>query len=139
MASASASTPRRRCSSASTSPPAPAKACTITSSSRPSIEMPVRKTLTILTCALGLFAAATAGRGATARFYPDDPIAHDPETESAAGARPVEVSGQFDLIENSFLGAGDEADLHAVNVNTIDEVPDSSWFTNRLGGAGRSG
>src|SRR5687768_18006380 len=43
------------------------------------------------------------------------------------------VSDQFDLVENSFLGAGDKADRHAVNVNTVDEVPDSSWFTNRVG------
>jgi hypothetical protein len=72
-----------------------------------------------------------ATRAAGPRFYPDDPIARDPERQDASGVKPWKVSGTFDLAENSFLGAGDEADKHAVNVNTIDEVPDSSWFTNR--------
>ncbi len=39
----------------------------------------------------------------------------------------------YDFAENSFLGAGERADRRAVNVNTLDEVPDSSWFTNRVG------
>ena len=69
------------------------------------------------------------------RFFRDDPIARDPETQDASAVEPWDVSGQYDLIENSFLGAGEKADLHAVNVNTVDEVPDSSWFTNRVGSA----
>jgi hypothetical protein len=45
----------------------------------------------------------------------------------------VPVSGQYDLIENSFLGAGDNTPKRAENVNTIGEVPDSTWFVNRMG------
>ena len=45
----------------------------------------------------------------------------------------MKISDQYDLVENSFLGAGDKTERHAVNVNTVDEVPDSSWFTNRVG------
>jgi hypothetical protein len=76
----------------------------------------------------------TAGvRGANPKFYRDDPIARDPETQDASAARLVEISGQFDLIENSFLDAGERLNQRALNVNTIDEVPDSSWFTNRIG------
>ena len=77
--------------------------------------------------------AAAGARGAGPKFYTDDPIARDPETQDASGAQAVEVSDQYDLIENSFLGAGEKADLRAVNLNTVDEVPDSSWFTNRVG------
>ena len=76
--------------------------------------------------------AAAGARGAGPKFYTDDPIARDPETQDASGARAIEVSDQYDLIENSFLGAGEKADLRAVNLNTVDEVPDSSWFTNRI-------
>jgi hypothetical protein len=47
--------------------------------------------------------------------------------------QPTEVSGQYDLMENSFLGAGETVDQRALNLNSIDEVPDSSWFTNRIG------
>ena len=73
------------------------------------------------------------GRAAAPKFYPDDPISQDPETQDASNVKEIPVSPQFDLIENSFLGAGDDTPKRAVNVNTIDEVTDSSWFTNRMG------
>jgi len=64
-------------------------------------------------------------------FYPDDPIAVDPETEDASDVRPWDLSDPYDFLEHTFLRAGDRTNQRAVNVNTIDEVPDSSWFTNR--------
>ena len=77
--------------------------------------------------------AVVPGRAAAPKFYPDDPIWRDPETQDAAAVRPVELSGRYDFIENSFLGAGDQVSRRAVNINTVGEVPDSTWFTNRLG------
>jgi hypothetical protein len=71
--------------------------------------------------------------GAGPKFYSDDPIWRDPESQDASQAQPVEVSDQFDLIENQFLGAGEESLVRAANINTVEEVPDSSWFTNRVG------
>jgi hypothetical protein len=76
-----------------------------------------------------------AGRAAAPTFYRDDPITRDPETQDASRAQPIEISQQFDFVENTFLDAGDRTLTRAVNVNTIDEVPDSSWFTNRAGSA----
>jgi hypothetical protein len=76
-----------------------------------------------------------AGRAAAPKFYRDDPIARDPETQDASKVQPIEISEQFDFVENTFLDAGDRTLTRAVNVNTIDEVPDSSWFTNRAGTA----
>ncbi|HEX2520523.1 MAG TPA: hypothetical protein VHP35_00255, partial [Terriglobia bacterium] len=38
----------------------------------------------------------------------------------------------YDLMRNQFSQPGDPATPRAQNVNTIDEVPDSSWFTNRI-------
>ena len=73
------------------------------------------------------------GRAAAPRFYSDDPLSKDPESQDASKVQPLKVSDQYDLVENSFLGAGEHADVRAGNVNTIDEVPDSSWFTNRAG------
>jgi hypothetical protein len=78
-------------------------------------------------------AAVTLLSGAGQKFYRDDPIWRDPETQDAAGAKPVEISQQYDFIENTFLDAGDEDARRAVNINTVDQVPDSSWFTNRIG------
>jgi hypothetical protein len=100
----------------------------------PRMVMPISRTVTAVVtpvCALWLFTAGAGG--ANPKFYRDDPIARDPETQDASAARLVEISGQFDLIENSFLHPGDRLNQRALNVNTIDEVPDSSWFTNRLG------
>ena len=60
--------------------------------------------------------------------------AHDrPGVSGRLEGADAEGQRSYDLVENSFLGAGEEADVRAGNVNTIDEVPDSSWFTNRVG------
>ena len=48
------------------------------------------------------------------KFYSDDPIWRDPETQDASKAQPLKVSDQYDLIENSFLGAGDRTPTRAV-------------------------
>ena len=104
----------------------------------PSRSVPPRRpnALTIpvfLICLVGAWLAAPPGRAAAPRFYSDDPIWRDPESQDASKTLPTKVSDQYDLVENSFFGAGDRTERHAVNVNTIDEVPDSSWFTNRVG------
>ena len=81
-----------------------------------------------------LAAAMTAGFAAAGqKFYRDDPIWRDPETQDASAVKPVDISQQYDFIENTFLNAGDRTAKRAVNINTVDEVPDSSWFTNRIG------
>ena len=90
-----------------------------------------RATLVILTIAT----LAVWTRGATPRFFPDDPIGEDPEPQDASKAVPVDLSETYDFVQNTFLKDADKTDVRAVNVNTIDEVPDSSWFTHRLGTA----
>jgi hypothetical protein len=91
-------------------------------------------TLAVLACIGGDFwNRAGRARAAAPRFYSDDPLWRDPESQDASRAQAVDVSDQYDLIENSFLGAGEQADQRAANTNTVDEVPDSSWFTNRIG------
>ena len=74
-----------------------------------------------------------AGAANGPKFYPDDPIWRDPETQDAAILKELPISEQYDFVENSFFGAGDESNIRALNVNSVDEVPDSSWFTNRVG------
>ncbi len=81
-------------------------------------------------------AVATGGgtRAAAPTFYPDDPIQVDDDRAfDAGGAEPIEGSNAFDFAEHTFLGPGDRRDIPAVNTNTADEVPDSTWFTNRIG------
>ena len=81
---------------------------------------------------LVLALAAVGLRAAGARFYDDDPIAREPETQDASRVRSWDNVLTFDLLQNLFGAPGDAAAVHARNVNTIDEVPDSSWFTNRI-------
>ena len=88
--------------------------------------------------ALGAVVAAVLAAGASGaspRFFDDDPIQDDPETQDASGVQPIDLSDPYDFIENSFLNAGDRTSQRAVNVNTADDVPNSSWYTQRLGTA----
>lgn len=89
-----------------------------------------RRLAVVVVIAAGLVAGL---RGATPTYFPDDPIAVDPETRHVTAIAPREISDPFDFVENTFLKPADTTNQRAVNVNTIDEVPDSSWFTNRVG------
>jgi hypothetical protein len=75
-----------------------------------------------------------AGQGQAPRFFPDDPIQVDDDRAfDASGAREIEGSNAYDFAEHTFFKPGDRRDIRASNVNTVDEVPDSTWFTNRIG------
>ena len=72
--------------------------------------------------------------GRRVRFFPDDPIAVDDDRAfDASVAKPIELGNLSNFIENTLLSPGDRSTRRALNVNTLDEVPDSSWFTNRIG------
>ena len=80
---------------------------------------------------IGGFGSVTA---TSPRFYSDDPILREPEPQDAASAAPSELGFMYELTYNSFaLPRQKPSGVRAQNVNTIDEVPDSSWFTNRVG------
>jgi hypothetical protein len=80
----------------------------------------------------GWFVVAGAATGPT--FFPDDPVWTDDDAAfDASGVAPDELSEAYDFIENVFRSPGDRRDVRAMNVNTVDEVPDSTWFTNRIG------
>jgi hypothetical protein len=81
-----------------------------------------------------LLLAGAVPHGATLRFYPDDPIQREPETQDASAVQEEEIDLFWDLAENLFGRPGDPTpDVRARNINTADEVPDSNWFTNRIG------
>ena len=84
--------------------------------------------------ALALVAAlAVESKSAARRFLDDDPIAREPDTQDASGVAEWEIDLTIDLAINLFAVPGDSTpDVRARNLNTIDEVPDSSWFTNRM-------
>ena len=67
------------------------------------------------------------------RFYSDDPLKTEPETQDASKIPELQVGLVSDLMLNLFARVGDQRiEVKAQNINTIDEVPDSSWFTNRI-------
>jgi hypothetical protein len=72
--------------------------------------------------------------GAQPRFFPDDPIWTDDDMAlDASGVGVVEDTNAYDFVINTFGSPGERRDVRALNVNTVDEVPDSSWFVNRIG------
>jgi len=89
--------------------------------------------------ALLVLAAAAIGLSSvvstqTRRFYDDDPISRVPESQDASKAQPYSIEQLYEQIFGLFVTAGKvPSNTRAQNINTIDEVPDSSWFTNRIG------
>jgi hypothetical protein len=66
------------------------------------------------------------------RFFPDDPLWEDHDRKDIAPVQKFELSATYDLLENTF-GNPAKSRGPAINTNTLGEVPDSSWFTNRIG------
>src|SRR5262245_38302976 len=66
------------------------------------------------------------------RFYPDDPLWRDDDMRTIAPPAEHELSKSYEFVANTF-GETARSFGPALNVNTLGEVPDSSWFTNRIG------
>src|SRR5262245_3174914 len=80
-------------------------------------------------CVLGATVSTTSPR-----FYIDDPIAREADSQDASRAARADMGDLYEMVINlmdhpRYKPSG----LRAKDVNTIDEVPDSSWFTNRVG------
>ena len=66
------------------------------------------------------------------RFYPDDPLLHDEDMLHVADEpAEIELSDMFDRFGHIAADLGSPDLTEAQNVNTLDEVPNSSWFTDR--------
>ena len=76
--------------------------------------------------ALVLAGAATA----QPKFYRDDPLKSEAGVDVPAKPAEVKLSDLYDRLRHTFEDR-DENVVEAQNVNTLDEVPDSEWFTNR--------
>jgi hypothetical protein len=101
-----------------------------TSSSASRTRLARRLMLALAALTLGAGAVSTKGP----HFYPDDPIAREPESQDASKAQPYDIGSIYEITDNLFVTAGHKpSGTRAKNINTIDEVPDSNWFTNRIG------
>jgi hypothetical protein len=76
---------------------------------------------------------------ATKKFYPDDPLWQEPLPHSTATIVRRDIDDLYDFLESRFVVPGKQEKLvkhqpvPAGNVNTLGEVPDSNWYTNRHG------
>ena len=93
------------------------------------------KTFALVSVVLaGVIAGFSSVSATGPRFYRDDPLVREPEPQDAGRAAVSQLDLMYELSYNLFALAGRKpSGLRAQNVNTIDEVPDSSWFTNRIG------
>lgn len=87
---------------------------------------------------VALLAASAAVLGAqpqrtTPKFYDDDPIARAVDSQDASKVKPRDISLTYDAVINLFGRPGLPTVGRAEGTNSIDEVPDSNWFVNRVG------
>ena len=89
----------------------------------------------VLALAAGLVVCADrAPRSAEPTYYPDDPIRVDDDmARDASKVVEIDDANGYDFIVNTFGHPGNRDPRRAMNVNTVDEVPDASWFMNRIG------
>jgi hypothetical protein len=81
----------------------------------------------------GVLASVSGVQAQRMKFLSDDPLQREPETQDASKVQEWEIGLTPDLVQNLFGKPGDPTpNVRAQNVNTADEVPDSSWFTNRI-------
>ena len=99
------------------------------------IRLYMTRTLRPAVLTLAVIAAiTTTADGQKRRFFDDDPIARVVDSQDASGVRSKSVNLIYDESRNLFGNPGDpDMNKRAMSINTIDEVPDSSWFTNRIG------
>jgi|TARA_B100002003_G_scaffold222336_1_gene226058 hypothetical protein len=83
---------------------------------------------------VGLAVLVAVPRAQERKFYSDDPLLVDNDRLDVP-TEPAEIalSDMFDRFGHIMADLGDAARGEAQNANTLDEVPDSSWFTNRHG------
>jgi hypothetical protein len=71
------------------------------------------------------------------RFYPDDPMWSDPKPMAVQKPRSRKINEYYDFFLNTFFEPGVKdrvgPPVPAGAVNTLGDVPDSGWYTNRHG------
>jgi hypothetical protein len=93
-----------------------------------------RAPIAAIAAALAVLALAPPARMAGLSYYPDDPVWQDDDMSiDASASKAHDDSNGYDFVVNTFVRPGEKRDVRAMNVNTVDEVPDSSWFVNRIG------
>ncbi len=89
-----------------------------------------RRVIVVMLMALGGLVALPQAQ--QPKFYPDDPLlVDDDRLDIPEEPAEIELSDLFDRFGHIIKDLGSTELTEAENVNTLDEVPDSSWYTNR--------
>jgi len=80
------------------------------------------------------FFSATLQADQQKKFRSDDPLKQDPDRNPVPIPKERDLSQIYDLVENTWIlrPKKNEQIPEAQNINTLGEVPDSSWYTNRM-------
>ena len=70
------------------------------------------------------------------KFFADDPIENWPRPANAGLVKPRRINEYYDFFQNSLFRPGESqrktgSIIPAAAVNTLGEVPDNEWYTNR--------
>ncbi len=77
------------------------------------------------------------GSAETRRFYPDDPVWAVPKPISVGKVKEAKINALFDYLHQTGRQQV-RPPIPSAAINTLGEVPDSAWFTNRHGRNRRS-
>lgn len=80
-----------------------------------------------------MFLLSSPSLATAQKFFEDDPVWKDEDQILAPRPEPRDLSQIADLLLSTFVRRPEGSIPLAENVNTLGEVPDSSWFTNRIG------
>ena len=98
------------------------------------MRRPLRNVIGVIAIASGLWGTVALTAQTAPKFFNDDPIWREADTQDASKVARDNIDLAVDLVLNLFTKLGDPAvNVRARNVNTVDEVPDSAWYTNRAG------
>jgi hypothetical protein len=83
-----------------------------------------------------LLAAISTLPAAEKKFYADDPVWSAPAPAPVVTAKKRRLNEYYDFFENTLSSPGErakhkDAPPPSQGINTVDEVPDSAWYTNR--------
>ena len=72
------------------------------------------------------------------RFYPDDPLSREPAPLRLDAAEYRKLNDYYDMFTHTLGETGERQPeegpaIRARSSNTMDEIPDNAWFTNRIG------
>jgi hypothetical protein len=87
--------------------------------------------------ALALLAAPAFTQNSGNKFYPDDPLLREPPPRPVKDVAARHTDDIYDFLDNSFAAPRRIATKMrrgphpALDVNTLGDVPDSTWYTNR--------